>query len=279
MKHAPASAVQQVREDATPRPPADMNVRFIDYLRSEPSPAEVAQELVLGHLAKWRARVSTISVVEPDATLRLAGGFGLDKPSLILLGDCSLWDANPHARSIRERRALTWTHRDEILELSPGVRSTPSKSYAIVAVPLMTSASMVGSICVYFDAEGANLESTRQVLQVIADVYVLYLLTNVTGGGARPTARRESDSAESGAGTSERIVDLSPDEFTERQRAILQFLGCGMTYDQIASRIGYSHSTVRMELMHIYRAFGVSSRREAIVEAKRSGLVVEVDNR
>lgn len=62
-------------------------------------------------------------------------------------------------------------------------------------------------------------------------------------------------------------------DFTERQKTVLQLLAQGMTYDQIAMRIGYSHSTVRMELMAMYRAFDVSSRREAIVEAIRAGVI------
>lgn len=60
---------------------------------------------------------------------------------------------------------------------------------------------------------------------------------------------------------------------TQRQREILILLAQGLTYDQIGHRIGFSHSTVRMELMHIYRAFGVTSREEAVQWARNENLI------
>ena len=60
---------------------------------------------------------------------------------------------------------------------------------------------------------------------------------------------------------------------SRRQKTILTLLAHGLTYDQIGARIGFSHSTVRMELMHIYRYFDVSSRDAAVEVALKRGLL------
>lgn len=264
----------QLTLDLVPRPPADTTERFIDYLRSEPGAGEVAQELVLGYLADFQARACLISVIEPDATLRLAGGFGLDGTTQRKLGECSLWDDLPTALAIRERRGLMIGERADVQRLFPVLADLGHQQHAVIAVPLMTSASTVGSVCVCLDADGNQVRLASQVLSAIADVYVLYLLANTERRAHAAPASWLADRAfEVQSGIPVHRAPLSVKDFTERQKTVLQLLAQGMTYDQIAMRIGYSHSTVRMELMTMYRAFDVSSRRQAVAAATRHGLL------
>jgi DNA-binding CsgD family transcriptional regulator len=58
---------------------------------------------------------------------------------------------------------------------------------------------------------------------------------------------------------------------SERQEAILHAMSHGLTNRQIASRINFSESTVRMESMAIYRIYGVHSRSEAVAAARAAG--------
>lgn len=62
---------------------------------------------------------------------------------------------------------------------------------------------------------------------------------------------------------------------TTRQLEILQGMAEGMTNRQIAARICFSESTVRLESMAIYRHFGVHSRTHAVTAARASGLIGE----
>lgn len=54
---------------------------------------------------------------------------------------------------------------------------------------------------------------------------------------------------------------------TPRQQLVLEAMRDGLTNRQIAARIAFSESTVRMESMAIYRHFGVHSREEAVAAA------------
>ncbi len=58
---------------------------------------------------------------------------------------------------------------------------------------------------------------------------------------------------------------------TERQWVILRAMAKGLTNRQIASRINFSESTVRMESMAIYRTYGVHSRADAVAAARAAG--------
>lgn len=74
------------------------------------------------------------------------------------------------------------------------------------------------------------------------------------------------------SGANERLESTHQDsELTERQRSILYAMARGLTNRQIASRINFSESTVRMESMAIYRFYGVHSRTEAVAAAHAAG--------
>lgn len=249
---------------------ADSTARFVEFLRSEPTADDVAQELILGYLPQFHARASVIATVRPDATLELAGGFGLSRDTLARLGRCSMWEDLPTAAAIRTQGPVVSAIPEDIGYLAfPPVR--PGVLRFMVAVPLTTSTTTVGSVCVCMDGSVADAEAAARTLHSLADIYVLYLRTFLAATVVVPTSLPQVPAG--GGDRSARVVD-----FSRRQKAVLGLLGQGMTYDQIAARIGFSHSTVRMELMHVYRAFGVSSRREAVREAIGRGLIDESGN-
>ena len=56
---------------------------------------------------------------------------------------------------------------------------------------------------------------------------------------------------------------------TERQREIAGLLaGSGLSYKEIAGRIGITEGTVRKHVEHIYRAAGVHSRAELAMKLR-----------
>jgi DNA-binding CsgD family transcriptional regulator len=65
----------------------------------------------------------------------------------------------------------------------------------------------------------------------------------------------------------------SAEILSPRQVEILGAMSEGSTNRQIARRIGFSESTVRLESMSIYKHFGVHSRGEAVRVARESGLL------
>ena len=58
-----------------------------------------------------------------------------------------------------------------------------------------------------------------------------------------------------------------------RELAVLTELANGYRYEQIASRLGVSLSTVRTHLQHVYAKLGVTTKSEAAARAHRLGLL------
>jgi PAS domain S-box-containing protein len=62
-------------------------------------------------------------------------------------------------------------------------------------------------------------------------------------------------------------------ELTPRQRQVLQLLGEGRTTATIASDLGIAGETARNHIKAVLRALGARSRLEAVVAARREGLL------
>jgi PAS domain S-box-containing protein len=62
-------------------------------------------------------------------------------------------------------------------------------------------------------------------------------------------------------------------ELTPRQRQVLQLLGDGRTTVTIASDLGIADETARNHIKAVLRALGARSRLEAVVAARREGLL------
>ena len=104
----------------------------------------------------------------------------------------------------------------------------------------------------------APLVSSR--VDDVAEILGVYLI----GGGASLMRRSVERST---------VPRLDAAVLTPRQVRILTLMAANCTNPQIASRIGFSVSTVRMESLTIYRALGVHDRKHAVVAGRALGLV------
>jgi DNA-binding NarL/FixJ family response regulator len=62
-------------------------------------------------------------------------------------------------------------------------------------------------------------------------------------------------------------------DLTPRQRQVLELLAKGRSTDQIASELHLTTETVRNHIRHLLRGLGAHSRLEAVVIARRQGLI------
>jgi LuxR family maltose regulon positive regulatory protein len=60
---------------------------------------------------------------------------------------------------------------------------------------------------------------------------------------------------------------------TGSERAVLRFLPSHMTNEEIAAALFLSVNTVKTHLRSAYRKLGVRSRREAVAQGRRLGLL------
>lgn len=97
----------------------------------------------------------------------------------------------------------------------------------------------------------------------LIDIFAVYIAGILAASDPRNGVRRN------------RHVTSAPN-LSDRQLQTLQLIERNLTMRQIASRIGFSESTVRMESLAIYRALGVHDRREAVTVGRKLGLLAQV---
>lgn len=63
------------------------------------------------------------------------------------------------------------------------------------------------------------------------------------------------------------------DGLTARETEVLQLVATGLTYKEIARRLGISSRTARNHVTHLFDKLGVGNRTQAVLAGARLGLV------
>jgi LuxR family transcriptional regulator, maltose regulon positive regulatory protein len=101
---------------------------------------------------------------------------------------------------------------------------------------------------------------------------VIELLTRHLGsfGECEPTALRVL------AAHTARGIEALPVALTNQERAVLRMLPTQRSFEEVAEDLTVSHSTVKTHVRSIYGKLGVNSRRDAVVAARRRGILPTV---
>ena len=135
--------------------------------------------------------------------------------------------------------------------------STDGRAEAVACMPLLRDGSVKSLIAVWLTGDDID--------EIVSDVSRLTLIGRLWSG-----AQGVIRAVDAGGGSN---GDATADGLTVRQTVILQAMADGLTNAQIARRINFSESTVRLESMSIYRHFGVHSRLEAVRVAQEAGVL------
>jgi len=264
----------EIMNESANRPPPDPSLvtRLVDFLWSEPAMEDLARELLLTFLQAFTARSTHISVLRSNASVQVVSGFGLDSCAPRDEKAMDLWDDAPSPMAIRSRRTLVAVNHSDFSEMFPSLVDRGIAERPVIAVPLRTSLTTIGAWCVSFENPQLAKEAIGS-METIADVLALYF----SGRDTRLVMDVALEDDSTTRAVIEQPTPVVSSELSQRQVTVLRLLAAGFTYDQIARRIGYSNSTVRMELLKMYRMLGVSSRMDAVMKAVSLDLVDHED--
>lgn len=139
------------------------------------------------------------------------------------------------------------------------VKCEGSAALAHMCLPVPSEDGLKTALLCAFDAQG------REAAMGLA--FRLTVVTSLRPLSPRMTAQPTPESSD--------VKRVARGEISSRQMTILQGMAEGLTNRQIAARICFSESTVRLESMAIYRYFGVHSRGQAVAAALASGVLEE----
>lgn len=158
---------------------------------------------------------------------------------------------DPVLDALREARIVVRAH-----EASQG--SSPAYVY-------VTSGMSIDGIRIALLVHARRSPDNAPLLEIFLNAIVHVLLVEIR-------ALTASDSSSRSLSTSMSVsLDGGP-MLSDRQRQVLDLMGQGATYGQMALRLGYSESTVKQEAMRIFRKLGVRNRQEAALHLATSSV-------
>lgn len=255
----------------------------MEFLVTEPTPHEICQHLVLTWPIEPVAIFAGIRLVSSDATLTMTGYFGASAERIQPFLTTSLWEDSPSARAVKERAPFILPDRRAIELDDPESSKNHPQLRGLIAVPLLTSFSAIGTVEVVFAEDLRSVCETTEFLTLCCHALTLYSTRMVAGNGSvvgnsndhnkgngqsvtQPLSPIPTDNAE---------YTYEPRQLSQRQLSILHLMSLKFTNRSIAMRLGFSESTIRQEAMTIYAYLNVQTRKEAVEQAILRGLITE----
>lgn len=221
---------------------------LLDLLASMSSEASVDErhaELICRIVPPECLREFHIAQVDSHDALLLPSGSRMTSDLVAWILEC-IWGTPTGLELLREGHTIV------------RVRGEGSEALAYLCIPLRSDGGVQSIV-----ASSITASSREQALRMAARLTVLSSLVPVSDG----LRSQEADHFSWGMAPTSSL--------TPRQVEILRWMSEGMTNRQIAARICFSESTVRLESMAIYRLLGVRSRGEAVAAARQAGLLSE----
>lgn len=217
-----------------------------------PDRPSFASSLVLRVLRPFGARATAIGLLDPQGQLDVRTAFGFapgvlrDGPRYDLDGAFPLTDAVRTGRVVDG--AMT-----ELESAYPALTPLELRGEHMIAMPVTERGATVGGMVVVTDV-APDYASTAVFWNAVAALVAATMTVDVAHGALRDRPRQAGP-------------------LTQRQVQILRLMQRGLTNGQIAKAMNFGTSTIGHDIMRIFNVLGVESRRAAVAEAEREGIV------
>jgi DNA-binding CsgD family transcriptional regulator len=211
-------------------------------------PSQYLAEIIYGVLDSIKPNGGILGTLTKEATLELIGSYGYAEIDIKGFHNVSMNENLPITLCIKEKRIIAHKSKEEFRKAYPHLKdfqSIKNSEVTTFAVPLIYRLSAIGAIG--FTAE----ECPKDIFDdynfwsgfgSICSFYVVQRLqSKVLNGQVIATA-----------------------DLTERQIEILIRFKDGLTIENIADQLNFSDSTIRQEIMRIYKKLGVKDRKSAL---------------
>lgn len=245
-------------------------------LMRRPRASDVCRYLVLSVPWPDPPSGSVMLRCQDDAHLEVLGWFGYPQEVVGAYQRLSLFDELPLTTAARTRASVALYAGLDVQETYPSLAEefadhTGPPMGALLAVPLLSDLGAVGVLGMSFHDRVDPAGPTLTALESLAPLLGLYVEL-----GSPPVTLPETGLSSAAIPIADFDAgDPTPgsEGLTKRQLRILRMLSKKMSNRDIALALDYSVSTIRLDTMAIFRFLGVKSRREAVEEARRRGIV------
>lgn len=190
------------------------------------------------------AQGAHIFLIDGNSNLQSFAGYGMPVP--LDAAGVSVWQENPIAQCIREKKAIFAKANDD------------SDSPMLWCNPWLKGAAPIGCFVYVLAPNAAPLPYSNSDAESFSKLGALFLEGQLRG--------KSHHNGRVGS-------TATPEDLTSRQLAILAFMADGLVNAEIARELMLSESTIRQETVRIYRALGVGNRQEASSKGRALGII------
>ena len=220
-------------------------------------PLYFLSEITQTILAELEPNGALIGLINSQAEFQLLSEYGYEGKAAQFFEHYSIWQDSPFTQCIRSRSTVSQKLSEKFREKHPIINSIPALQYpdvTTIALPLIYRLGTIGSIGFTFKKCPGELLDDQSFWDGFGSICTFYLVNS------RLVERYSRGIIPS--------TDLTP-----RQLKILHCFKDGLTVDQIAELLRFSHSTIRQEIMRIYKKLGVKDRKSAIEIAQERKII------
>jgi DNA-binding CsgD family transcriptional regulator len=211
-------------------------------------PLYFLSEITQTVLAELEPNGALLGVINSQAEFQLISEYGYDGKASKFFEKFSIWQDSPFTQCIRSRTTVSQKLSEKVRDTHPIINSIPAlqrPGVTVVALPLIYRLGTIGAVGFTFKKYPGELLKDESFWDGFGSICTFYLVNS-------RLAERYSKGI------------IPSTELTPRQLKILQCFKEGLTVDHIAELLRFSHSTIRQEIMRIYRKLGVYDRKSAI---------------
>jgi DNA-binding CsgD family transcriptional regulator len=221
---------------------------------SATTPSSFLTEIVHDIFRNCQPTGAFLTRLTREGNLKMIASYGYSEAAIAEFETISMWEATPATDAVREKKLIAIHGSEEWRHRFPKISRILGDDHIVVALPLIYRLGVIGAFTMSLKSCPEDLESDHDFWSGVASICSFFVV-NISEPqhlNSAPTIG----------------VYL-----TERQKKIVHYFKDGLTLAEIAGKLGYSHSTIRQEIIKIYRLLGVRDRKSAIVEATSRNLL------
>jgi len=223
----------------------------------EAEPNLLASTLALKTLAHLDCRGVIIGVVRHEGFLDLIGTYGYPNDATEPFMRMPLWTPLPITDAARQGKASDFfTPHDLVTKYPQFALSVPQGDAVTVSIPISFHSSVIGAVgftSLHPPTDDFLTSPTTETIHSLLGIYLRNFLTK--------TKRIKDEDLE--------LEDLV---LTPRQKQIIRFFSENLTTEQIATRLNFSTSTIKQDIIKIYELLGVNTRDQVLEIMKKVDL-------
>lgn len=231
---------------------------LLRVVASSTNDSDFCRALVHQVLAPQKAVAAFVCRLNYDGNLAYLGRYGYEAKAFRDNKVLSIWEPRVITDAIRGNHITFARNREHYHQLYPQnvMLGVPGDGFA--GIPIRRDGQAVGGLGIAFDCDLGSLDLHPEfwdTLQLVAEAHFV----PVWSAEARFTTRSET------------VTD--PGHLSPRQQEILGLIVQGKTNLAIARKLVLSESSIKQETVRIFKALGVTNRREAAARAEVLGLI------